>query len=248
MTLESELKRKKESLKFFYQMAQEALDAKDLEQAIEISAKGLEEAELDDKDEWTEKFEALSSQVEAAKEDSSLNPSIAREDITVIKGVGIKVAEKLKNGGFHTVKSIADATLPQLTFIPGIGQKTAQKIIEGAITHLSGKRLNDFPEEDDGKKELLVKSEPVQETVTNEPAKPTSPQPKLPDKFKIRRQGYSQKTKEDHKKNYILEEVDDASEYDIESEPIKSEEIIQKRNVETSLQPKSPELIFGGHH
>ena len=152
MTLESELKRKKESLKFFYQMAQEALDADDLEQAIEISARGLEEAELKNQDEWAEKFEELNSQVESAKEASSLNTTIVREDITVIRGVGKAVAEKLKGGGFHSVKMIAEAAITQLTNIPGIGLKTAEKISEGANELISRKNLNDFPEESDREK------------------------------------------------------------------------------------------------
>ena len=158
MTLESELKRKKESLKFFYQMAQEALDADDLEQAIEISARGLEEAELKNQDEWAEKFEELNSQVESAKEASSLNTTIVREDITVIKGVGKAVAEKLKGGGFHSVKMIAEAAITQLTNIPGIGQKTAEKINEGANALISRKNLNDFPEESD-----IERSQPMDE-------------------------------------------------------------------------------------
>lgn len=69
MTLEKELDRKRESLKFFYQMAQEALDAKDLEKTIEISAKSLEKAELENQSEWKEKFEAINSQVESDKQD-----------------------------------------------------------------------------------------------------------------------------------------------------------------------------------
>jgi len=230
MTLENELKRKKESLKFFYQMAQEALDAKDLEQAIEISAKGLKEAEEKNQREWAEKFDALNSQVESAKEDSSLNPSIVREDITVIKGVGIKVAEKLKNAGFHTVQSLADATIPQLTYLPGIGQKTAQKIIEGATTHLSRKSLNDFPEETNKTKELLVKSEVNSETVIDELEKPPSPQPKS-----------SQITKEKSKKKYTLEEIDDEFDYEIKNEQKENEPVIidenaiQKGDIETSV-------------
>ena len=248
MTLENELKRKKESLKFFYQMAQEALDAKDLEQAIEISAKGLEEAELRNQSEWAEKFDELNSQVESAKEDSSLNPSITREDITVIKGVGIKVAEKLKQAGFQTVKSLADATIPQLTYLPGIGQKTAQKIIEGATTHISRKSLNDFPEETSEKKEVLVKSEVNSETVIGEPEKPSSSQPKFPwfkDKFKIRRPGASQITKEKSKKKYIPEKIDDEFDYEVDNEQaevepvIVGEDVIKERYLESSLLPRT---------
>ena len=76
MTVKDDIDQKKQSLRFFYQMAQEALDAKDLEQAIEITAKGLEEAELENQSEWAKKFDALNSQVEKAKDGNSLNTSI----------------------------------------------------------------------------------------------------------------------------------------------------------------------------
>jgi predicted flap endonuclease-1-like 5' DNA nuclease len=180
MTLENELKRKKENLKLFYQMAQEALDAKDLEHAIEISAKCLEETEINNTDESKEVPDTEILENESTEESPILTPSIMKEDITIIKGVGPSVAEKLRGAGFHTVQSLADATIPQLTHIPGIGQKTAQKIIEGATSHASLKSLNDFPEENNETKEMVSKSEPEPEIVSNEPDEITSPQPKLP--------------------------------------------------------------------
>lgn len=226
MTVENELKCKKESLKFFYQMAQEALDAKDLEQAIQISAKGLEEAKLENQSEWAEKFDALNSRVESAKEHPSLNPSLTREDITVIKGVGVAVAEKLKRAGFNTVKLIADATFPQLTLIPGIGQKTAQKIIESANIHISRKSLNDYSEENNGKKEPPLKSE-IKEYKINKLQKSRSVKNNIPwfeDKFKIKRSGVSQSTTVDYNQECILEEVDDGSEYKMDDDLLEHEE------------------------
>ncbi len=228
MTLESELKRKKESLKFFYQMAQEALDAKDLEQAIEISAKGLEEAELENQDEWAEKFNALNSKVESAKEHPSLNPSIPREDITVIKGVGVAVAEKLERAGFHTLKSIAESTFAQLTLIPGIGQKTAQKIIEEASILISRKSLNDFHEQNDGANIPSTENEPkedseseddeLQEPIQSNASNTSKPFPWFKGKFKIRRSGVSQSTKTDNNNDYLLEKVNDEPEYEIDDD------------------------------
>ncbi len=233
MTLESELKRRKERLKFFYQMAQEALDAKDLERAIEISAKGLEEAELENQDEWAEKFDALSSQVESVKEHPFLNPSLTREDITVIKGVGVAVAEKLERAGFHTLKSIADSTFPQLTLIPGIGQKTAQKIIEEANILISRKCLNDFSEETDEKNKLTTEAEngvkensestKYQIPIPSITSKNTKPFPWFSDKFKIRRSGVSKSTKTDYNNEYLPEEVKDEPEYEIDDGLVEQE-------------------------
>ncbi|MHA2180482.1 MAG: helix-hairpin-helix domain-containing protein [Promethearchaeota archaeon] len=214
MTLEKEIKRKKENLKYFYQMAQEALDAKDLEHAIEISAKGLEEGDIENEEEWADEFDAVNSASEPTQEDHSLNTTISPEDITVIKGVGVAVAEKLKTAGFHTVKSIAEANIAQLTHIPGIGQKTAQKIMEGAQTIFSRKSLNDFPDEvhiektpasiteEDIKDIKTFESPPVQETHF----------PWFEDKFKINRLGKSHGTKVEY------EEIDDSSDYISENE------------------------------
>ena len=224
MTVKDDIDQKKQSLKFFYQMAQEALDAEDLDQAIEITAKGLEEAELKNQSEWAKKFDALNSQVEKAKDRSSLNTSITREDITIIKGVGPTVAEKLRGAGFHTVKSIAEATLTQFTRIPGIGEKTAQKIVEGANVHISRKSLNDFPEENVIEKVPPVRNEIKEEKIINEPQKPTTDKTNLPwfdEKHKIRRSSYSQSTKVEDSKDYLhnLGEEDDFED-DFEAEDI----------------------------
>lgn len=250
MTLEKELKRKIESLKFFYQMAQEALDAEDLEQAIEISAKGLEEAKLRNQSDWAEKFDALNSQVESAKENSSLNPSITQEDITIIKGVGVKVAEKLKRAGFYTVKSIAEAFFPQLTHIPGIGQKTAQKIIEGANTHISRKKLNDFPEENNGREEPPIKTEIKEDKeISTLQNLSTSNTPKsfrwFEDKFKINRSEVSQSTRKVYNSEYLLEEVDEESEYEIDNDLVENKEEIsseishEKKSIAHDLESQS---------
>ena len=244
MTLESELKRKKESLKFLYQMAQEALDAKDLEQAIEISAKGLEEAELENQKEWAEKFDALNLEVESAKEAPSLNTSIAREDVTIIKGVGKAVAEKLRRVGFDTVKLIADATLAQLTDIPGIGQKTAQKIIEAAKIHISRKSLNDFSEDDHKEEIPPVNPSIEEEKETNQ--KTSTSRVKLPlfdEKFKTRRLGHSRETKVDSNESYVYEEVDDDSEYGIGDDLAENEEVIEDTVKNLNSQGSDVEVL-----
>jgi predicted flap endonuclease-1-like 5' DNA nuclease len=233
MTLEKEIKRKKENLKYFYQMAQEALDAKDLEQAIEITAKGLEEGETESEEEWLDGFDAVDSKLKSEKKDKTLNTTISPEDITIIKGVGVAVAEKLKTAGFHTIKAISESTVTQLTDIPGIGQKTAQKILEGAQIIITRKSLNDFPEE--------IHEEEMPPTPTAEEHKivtilenPSDKKPKFPwleDKFKIKRGGYSQDTKVEY------EEINDNSEViEPETELVAHNSFIQ--NSSTQKQPK----------
>jgi N utilization substance protein A len=53
-----------------------------------------------------------------------------------IEGIGAKAAERLKAAGFNTVADLQDITLERLTEIPGIGPKTAEKILEAVQVHL----------------------------------------------------------------------------------------------------------------
>ncbi|MFW9823115.1 MAG: helix-hairpin-helix domain-containing protein [Candidatus Thorarchaeota archaeon] len=220
MTLENELKRKKENLKFFYQMAQEALDAKNLKQAIEISAKGLEESEEQCESETQEKFEEV----------YKLNTSLAREDITVIKGVGVKVAKKLIDAGFFTIQSIAEASIPQLTTIQGIGQKTAQKILEGAQAYTKRKNLIDFPQ-----KPYDEINDQNLEIVKH---KDSSAFPWFEEKFKIDRKSTSISMKERCNQDFRYEVVNEP-ESDYQAEDIFTSEITLSPNMKPPIQTKS---------
>ncbi|MHA2036254.1 MAG: helix-hairpin-helix domain-containing protein [Promethearchaeota archaeon] len=207
MTLEKELKRKKENLKYFYQMAQEALDAKDLEHAIKISAKGLEENESENEEEWADEFDAIHSTLEPTQEIYSLNTTITQEDLTIIKGVGVAVAKKLKTAGFDSVKAIAESNLAQLISIQGIGQKTAQKILEGAQTIFSRKSLNDFHNESQSENTPTpaIGDENKDVKTSEESSNRKSSIPWFEDKFKVNRLSHSKVRKVEY------EEVDDSS-------------------------------------
>ena len=53
-------------------------------------------------------------------------------ELSSLKGVGASVEERLKEGGITTVEQLAQATPEQLTAIKGVGDKTAQKLIDTA--------------------------------------------------------------------------------------------------------------------
>jgi NAD-dependent DNA ligase len=49
-----------------------------------------------------------------------------------LAGIGEKTVRKLVDGGFATLESLGGATAEQLSAIPGIGDKTAEKILAAA--------------------------------------------------------------------------------------------------------------------
>jgi N utilization substance protein A len=56
-----------------------------------------------------------------------------------IEGVGPKTAESLKEAGFTSVESIANASAEALAGVSGVGDKKAEKVIEAARALLAGK-------------------------------------------------------------------------------------------------------------
>ncbi len=129
-----------ENLGLVYEKAQEALKASDVDQALLISENGLKKAELDNDDEWIQKFDSLQSQLKS----NSLTPSIIKEDITVIKGIGPSVAEKIKDLGINSMRKLANSTPAQLSQVRGIGPVMAKKIIEEAGTQISTSTLDKY--------------------------------------------------------------------------------------------------------
>ena len=60
-----------------------------------------------------------------------------------IEGVGPALAEVLQKAGFSNVEQLATATAEHLSAVQGIGDKTAEKIIEGAKKFLADRELKE---------------------------------------------------------------------------------------------------------
>ena len=63
---------------------------------------------------------------------SKAQTSAAEAPLRSLSGVGPAMEERLKKAGITTAQQLAAATLEQLTGIEGIGEKTAQKLLESA--------------------------------------------------------------------------------------------------------------------
>jgi N utilization substance protein A len=69
-----------------------------------------------------------------------------RIDIEDLEGAGPKLAEKLIREGIETVQDLLKTPLEQLLAIPGIGDKTAEKLLEEAVA-LQERRTKELEEE-----------------------------------------------------------------------------------------------------
>ena len=50
----------------------------------------------------------------------------------MLAGIGEKTVWKLVEGGFESIEAVAAATVVRLSELPGIGEKTAEKILAAA--------------------------------------------------------------------------------------------------------------------
>ncbi|KKL05252.1 hypothetical protein LCGC14_2607920, partial [marine sediment metagenome] len=96
---------------------------------------------VEDEDDLTQELDLRNSTIKIKRKKISLDISITKEDITSIKGIGARVAEKLKGANLTTIVGIASATVERLLQINGIGKATAEKIIEGAKAITDRKNL-----------------------------------------------------------------------------------------------------------
>jgi predicted flap endonuclease-1-like 5' DNA nuclease len=140
---QEDLMQKKSDLKFYYKMAQEAFQANDVDEALKISKSGLEQAKIQNEGGWINKFNSFNTNVSQLH---TLTPSIKKETLMLVSGIGQKVAERLHKNGIHTIEELAHSTPTRLAEIEEIGLSTAQKYIAGAKERLRLKKLTGFSE------------------------------------------------------------------------------------------------------
>ena len=93
---------------------------------------------------------------ESSKKKDSLNPSIVKEELTAVKGIGASIAKRLINSGIDSIDLIVKSTTEDLAQIKGIGASMAQRLIESAKSHLKIIRLNDFSNDDESIIEVSI--------------------------------------------------------------------------------------------
>jgi DNA uptake protein ComE-like DNA-binding protein len=64
----------------------------------------------------------------------------ASDPVAQMEGVGEKTAQLLEENGFKTVHDILGTTVENLSSLPGIGVKKAEKLIESAKHYVEGKK------------------------------------------------------------------------------------------------------------
>jgi N utilization substance protein A len=83
-------------------------------------------------------------QAKGGEEGAVSTPSITEKSgpdpVDKIEGVGEKLAEVLKNHGFHSVQDILRSDVEKLSDLPGIGSKKAEKLIRSAKEFLENNR------------------------------------------------------------------------------------------------------------
>jgi ERCC4-type nuclease len=69
-----------------------------------------------------------------------------------LPSVGEKTAMVLREAGYVSPRKIASASADDIAALPGIGQKTAEKIVEGAAERMT---MLEEEEEEEEREELL---------------------------------------------------------------------------------------------
>lgn len=173
-----------------------------------------------------------SSQPDLDNETISLKPSIAKEDFTVVKGIGPHLAEILNKAGFTSLKTIIDSTPETLANIRGVGQATARKIIEASKQFLRIKNLNNFSQvrkesKKENKNNTLSYCDKNDEDLLLS-ANYSNEKPWFEENFNSSRlKGPTNRPKQVKKENTDITESDD-SEFDFKNENEESEDLLRE--------------------
>ncbi len=77
---------------------------------------------------------------ESQKNQEGLEASqLIQDTLADVEGIGPKIAEVLAKAGFNSVEKLASLTPEHLATLQGVGEKTAERIIEGAKKYLAQK-------------------------------------------------------------------------------------------------------------
>ncbi len=91
------------------------------------------------------KFETEKEDKDSKTDETSFNATATtKKDITKLKYVGPATAERLLIRGFDSIEKIAHSTIAQISEVEGIGEKSAQRIIEVAKAFSNVKTLNEY--------------------------------------------------------------------------------------------------------
>jgi transcription termination/antitermination protein NusA len=102
---------------------------------VEAQFEGLEASAAETGAETARDTEAETASTEAEAEAAPLPYTLA--------GIGEKIVRKLVEAGFGSVEAVAAASAEQLSEVPGVGEKTAEKILNAA----RGESLAETPQE-----------------------------------------------------------------------------------------------------
>lgn len=83
------------------------------------------------------------------KEETALFESDIIDELIELPSVGEKTAQTLREAGYVSTRKIANAAADDIALLPGIGPKTAEKIVAGAVERLA------FLDEEEETEELL---------------------------------------------------------------------------------------------
>ncbi len=108
-------------------------------------------------------FDVPIDEEETDESEQSLSPSILKEELTIIKGIGPTAAALLIKTGITSIKQLSKFTVGRLSEVKGIGPASARKMIEGAKTHLATPSLDHFsqPESEIIKPQEIPKEEKI---------------------------------------------------------------------------------------
>jgi len=81
------------------------------------------------------------SEAEAEAKEKIARSIFKSAPVTDLEGVGSKIAGRLQEAGFASIEDIAETDVEQLSEVPGIGEKTAEKLHSAAVEKLSSRRV-----------------------------------------------------------------------------------------------------------